>query len=632
MYRLNPFALPSETNGRFSLLILGALVLTFVLARAVVIGGLNLEPAFSADIAEVTSLQQFQLVTAEYLRYLFVLLCSTTIPIVLLFVGAGAVYRQHVGRLIWRQKLQPWPTAKDQKFQQAFSDSARSLGLSQTPQIYTPENSRDMSGQAFGVPPKYAVVLGGRMPLMLRKRPQVFRAIVAHELAHIVNGDIQRTYFTQALWLLTIIFVLMPLTLSWIIQILGAIFTGFTAPETGFVITVSVILSIVTQFIAFVLVFSLARSSVLRIREEYADWRAAIAGNEQSLLAILEAAPKPNLLTWLTFPWWLHPLNATRIKTLKNVTNLFKLRFDLPIVAGFLLGMTLVLSETLGLTFVYTSAAGWSTASRAAINQFMETSGPIRIGLALVFIPLIIGSLIAPFILTGVIGIRSIGVQLQRHALGRLAMLPEQRKLSLRLPISALLFTISIGAGILLLPFNPLTAPILDFLLVISAFPAVLFQYVAEQILWVISFTGLMWVWFVLCQLWSRWSLGRHQGEEGPGFKRSALNWVQALTLGLLLLSMLLGQSLVSRNIVGFGFQGASTVALVIMIGSLLLSAGLSVGYSLVLLVGSGFNQPLTCKACQTPSKHRVAVGQFCDACGEPLARWLYVQLDEPPV
>lgn len=627
MYRLNPFALPPETNGRFRLLVIAALIVIFITGQALALGPLQLEPASGSE-TEFMGAVELQQLLQDYVPFTMALLCLALGPGLVALLVSQIVYRRHAQRLQRRLSLEPLPTGKDTRFDQEMAQLTAALGLKRSPQIYIPKSSKGTEGQAFGLPPNYAMLLGGRMRLLLRKRPERFRAIVLHEMAHIVNGDIRRTYFTQALWLLTTFLILIPFMAFWVGASTLDVLRNLATLDVGlFMVELSLLVGVAFKFALLVLIFSLTRSSILRIREEYADWRAALHGGEQGLRQILEQTPKPRVLSILAAPWRLHPRAESRLKTLSTEQRLFTLRFDLPIITGFLIGFALVISEQIGFRFIFPVSVVWSSLARISIQEFMAASGPIRAGLALVFIPTLIGMFLLPFALVSYIGAQSIGVQLQRHAIGQLTLPKPTKKPSLRLAISATLFVVSVGFGLALVPFNPTIPIVADTLQTITTRPFVMVQIVVDQLIWMLVFLVVLGLWFGIGQVWSRWVLGRHQGESTPRLKRTILTLVQSVTLTLLLYPMLIGQALVYRQITSSGLAAAPVGGLLIIV--LLVSTSAAIGgvYTLAVWLANGFNRPLICTACQAQTAHRIAVGHFCHECGEPLAPWAYVYL-----
>lgn len=214
--RLNPFAFPPETNVRFTLLVVAALLLAVNLGNSLVavteIAGtpdayeLSVEPGdyrkYSPDdFANVgRALRQSVLTLA--------LPGSLMLGVLLL---ANAVFRGHPDRIRRRKQLQPITPGDDPKLFEALQQLAAISGVSPLPSIEVGAKSRAPDGQAFGLRRHYALRLGGRLRLLLRKAPQSFRAIVLHELAHIANRDVVRTYFAQALWVAVVILGIVPM-------------------------------------------------------------------------------------------------------------------------------------------------------------------------------------------------------------------------------------------------------------------------------------------------------------------------------------------------------------------------------------------------------------------------------------
>src|SRR5262249_56113988 len=56
------------------------------------------------------------------------------------------------------------------------------------------------TGLAFGLPGRRFVAISGGLATKLWTDPGVFRAVVLHELAHLRNGDVDKTYATVAVW------------------------------------------------------------------------------------------------------------------------------------------------------------------------------------------------------------------------------------------------------------------------------------------------------------------------------------------------------------------------------------------------------------------------------------------------
>jgi Zn-dependent protease with chaperone function len=98
-----------------------------------------------------------------------------------------------------------------------------------------------------------------------------FRVVILHKLAHLRNGDVNKAYFTWAIWWALVVAVLLPSLLK------ELRFPDDNLAGTAFVLTVLVYLT---------------RNAVLRAREFYADARAsAWDGRTGALSRVLETLP-----------------------------------------------------------------------------------------------------------------------------------------------------------------------------------------------------------------------------------------------------------------------------------------------------------------------------------------------------
>jgi Zn-dependent protease with chaperone function len=102
---------------------------------------------------------------------------------------------------------------KDQAVQQAVDQLASHVGVVPVPVIEMPHGLQGTSGQAFGLGKRFSIRLDGGLRVWRRTKPDLFRAVVFHELAHIANQDVWRSYFSDALWRAILIWSLAPLIL-----------------------------------------------------------------------------------------------------------------------------------------------------------------------------------------------------------------------------------------------------------------------------------------------------------------------------------------------------------------------------------------------------------------------------------
>src|SRR5439155_7766392 len=114
-------------------------------------------------------------------------------------------------------------------------------------------------GLAFGRLGRYYVALtGGLVTQFYTDRP-AFRARLLHELAHLKNADVDKTYFSVAILPAFLVTAFLPFA---VVAVLGPVL------ELSFSTTLSVaVLSVLVILI---------RNSVIRAREYYADVRASV--------------------------------------------------------------------------------------------------------------------------------------------------------------------------------------------------------------------------------------------------------------------------------------------------------------------------------------------------------------------
>ncbi len=268
--RLQVCALPSATAARFALLLVTALgTVLFLYAEAYTSlatrsgrldqttarCGLLAQATFPTDsLSSITYQVQCQL--ADQRDRLLWLAAGP----LLLFVGAWVVYRLWPGWRIRWERLRPM--AADDGGDAAASQRLASLvarceraGLPRLPTLLERPRSR-RNGSAFGCAGRYAIALD--LGLLIKPGPDgaILNAVLDHELAHLQNNDVDKTYFAVALW-----WVALPVSLAPLAVILLA------APSR--------VIEIGWRAVALLVAVYLAHVAVLRSREHYADIRAS---------------------------------------------------------------------------------------------------------------------------------------------------------------------------------------------------------------------------------------------------------------------------------------------------------------------------------------------------------------------
>jgi Zn-dependent protease with chaperone function len=180
-------------------------------------------------------------------------------------------------------------------------------GLERAPQfVWNPLNPSP-GGLAFGRPGRYYVALsGGLVTTFYTDRP-AFRAVVLHELAHLRNRDVAKTYFTVSIWWAFVLVSVLPFLVSLVDEDANTVF------DLGW------------RLVALTAFVYLTRNAVLRAREVYADVRASTSEGVTPALTRLLGAMRAPTRPWLNRLVGLHPSPAARLGALEDTRGLFSL-------------------------------------------------------------------------------------------------------------------------------------------------------------------------------------------------------------------------------------------------------------------------------------------------------------------
>lgn len=620
--RLNPFAFPSETNVRFTLLVVTALGTAY---------GIGL---YVGQIAGVLKVPEWNSSWIVYLLF-FALPSSLVLSVLILAI---ALYRSYPNRIRRAKNLKTIVEGDDPQFVDMVHVLVRVSGISPSPSIELGRESQSVDGQAFGLRNRYALRLGRGLRLLLRKKPAEFKAIVLHELGHVANQDITRTYFAQAIW---VAFVALPMTVV-TISVIHNFIAGFVEKLSGGLEREEIIriitLNIPTTFI-FLFQFGVTlafvasmRASILRVREIYADWRVSLWGGRDALVDILRINRSRDGIPSWTRLWRLHPTSQERLDALENPERLFRVNVGVSFFVGFLLGyladsltsiglslaqlvlrisgLRLELLETI-IPFLSVTTNNNSLVF-SIVSMLIDTS--FYAMLALILIIMIASGIVLPYLLLG-----TLGLEVQREAIADMAA-NKQRFISyLKLWIPAALISIGYQVGILLVPLGLLA--LLPDLINIRGFTIFAMMLIQTGVMMCLIWLGLVYIRFFAKRM-----LGIHTGSSPSHRARRLLTFFTSVWLLIFFLPVLLGYyDLLNvangQTIIFSRWAGALTVV----------SLGILSQYIIVfaitwLLVQAYrlFRKP-HCPSCNQITKKRYAVGQVCEHCGQNLAPWLFV-------
>lgn len=640
--RLNPLAFPAETNIRFALFMVAAVMLACNLS---VFLNYIVLPEQSITLAEPLELPSLDTPTDEFVAQiqteLFKLieaaLRGLLFPVglfLIMAIAAVVIYRTHPTRIRRHKGLVPLAPDKDQRFMQEIQQMAQRTGISPVPTVELGKGLKSQNGQTFGLRSNYILRLDGGLRLLLRKAPDIFRAVVLHELAHIANRDIGRTYFTRALWTAVIIVALVPLVLGlgylfFDSVILRPLLKGFDSLDLRQLVLIKlpVVFMFDLQVGATLAIIYLIQASILRVRETYADWRAALWGAEQGLTRILtmnitkeqRAKEKDNM-------WRLHPSARRRLDQLQNPAGLFQLSWDLPFIVGLLLAfvwsgtviVVLPLAVSLGSGLL---ALGGSLTYLADQNDSVFLIYLAYFSLWLMTIVTIL-ALVVPVLGLGYLIAGTVGLQVQRQAVADLVASPQGCGGYMRLLISAALIALGLEAGFLMAPlalFSPLGAIMgqtaNDLLLLFLIFP------------WLLTATGLMWACLIYLRYFARQLLGFHIGPKPPTRQRIFLTLAASGLFWLMILPLVAGRFAIIYNFEATTQQFLINAAGFTLVLALILYTIIFGGTWLIIRLWRLAHRR-RCPTCQHILAANLTAVDTCEQCHQILSPWLLIEQD----
>lgn len=562
--RLNPFAFPVETDARFRLLLASAVALTFAMSFILL--------EFTGWIGPIGTL---------------FLLWGLTVYF----------YRQHPAQIRRQKGLVPADAQKDAALLSAVTQLATDAGVAPLPQIELgPQKNQD--GQAFGFAAQPILRLGGGLHFLRLKKPAFFQAIVVHELAHLLNRDVQRTYWSQALWQAFLVVICLLAPLHWLFFFLGSIDSGlwliFAIP-----VALAMTLLIGIQIGLIILLVTFIRRGVLHVREYYADWRAAVCGAEAGMLEILQQPrAEPTRSRWQRLMRF-HPSVAGRYAVLINPAPLFRVNRELPFTAGILTGVLFTGTLTLLLWFYF-------------VIDARSTPFSLLTGLAIL---ISLGSL---FFFVGLL-IDTVGLQVMRESIADLAYNQRGFNRYMRLLMPALLMAIGFQLGPILVPDDSFTAarPQPQIESSLAQMLGLFNEFLVTQLLLGIALTFVNWIGLAMMRSLAQSALQRASDVVtfGRQLQRVLLGprlWFCAMYLLVLSFPLLQNEKLTLQE-----GQWIAVIALIVSAFVLI-----SIGLGLVIHRISGNPH---CPKCGEKIDSKLIFTSGCRVCSYDSVSWLFV-------
>ena len=313
MRALRPGALPTDTSLRFLLLLAGVTAATLYLFgslwflfrgqlfSAAVVRCADVSGELAAAIgtaAEQLGVEQ-QCRSAVSREQALVQLAGSAVVLLAAYLG----YRLWPAVMQRRGHLVP----ADPQDARALLDEVAALSaeaeVDPAPEVRLDAANPAVAGFAYGAgrPPRLGLTGGLVVSQVLD--PPAFRAVVRHELGHVAERDVPWTYYAAALWWSFLALAVLPVAVM------------FAARDPGYLLRLG------WRTLALAALVALTVTALLRVREAYADARAAQWGSGPDLDRLLAGAAqarsrRPRMLRT-------HPSNTSRRAALADPDLLF---------------------------------------------------------------------------------------------------------------------------------------------------------------------------------------------------------------------------------------------------------------------------------------------------------------------
>jgi Zn-dependent protease with chaperone function len=356
--RLNPFVYISETDIRFYLLVLIGIImpslwaLTFGIVIFSVMGGAEIIPLFQ--------------------RLLIILLTFSFIPFLIYWI-----YKRFPRKIIKKLELREFNKIDHceyiEKLHGNYLSNLKLPTLMYRPSAFMRDKSEAYpTGFTFGTKNHMYIVMSGGLIKKFRNDINSFKSIFLHEMAHIANGDVEKTYLAASTWKSLFFTLSIPIgifLLYSIYTISRMLFFGILAGlSMDYIISrinpggaLLLFGGVILYFLIFLGIVNVLRKQIIRLREFYAD--AKVLEWEESpeeLVKTLEECGGEQYSRFQILTKF-HPNVNERIEVLKKNLSLFVPSLWVAFAIGFFYDLIEFYSQIFKL-FIF-SDTFWAAAS-----------------------------------------------------------------------------------------------------------------------------------------------------------------------------------------------------------------------------------------------------------------------------
>lgn len=582
-FRLRLDAFSPETDALFILLILSTLMQASIVGNVLsqLLGMGN--PLDSLDPA----VQGATVIVA------FLPIVCLSFAVMTVVLGAAFVfYKRHPSKIRLQKKIFP-VTEKDEKLKEKIYQLADQVNIP-LPQIEMEPHGRHVAGgQVFGTISPYSIRLEGGLRTWLKIKPDMFKAVVLHEFAHIANRDIARSYYSQGVWQSALTFLVIPFllliggllikaTLLGVIE--GNLWNRLFDAVPGATL-------LFMEFGGMLAVTFAIWARLLRSREFYADWRAALWGAMKGLKRIFQEQIERREKQHSKFSLFrLHPTAQERLDVLKHPEILFKVSRIFSALVGVLLAYLLS-----GFFYVVFSLF-------LVVQEIVQAYLP-----RFVWFGVLIGFVVLMFSAITWLIARTLGVQIQKQAMLEMVSGKRGPVEYLKLFLPALFCVGGMEFGFLVAPFSLLA-------------PRSVNTWLVEIFLSLPALVLVTWFYFSYVRFVSVRVLGNAIGNKRLLSMKHVTDLLTSAWLWFLFIPPLFSAKFVTES----NFALMVPVFLGVLIGVTILGfVAVGITWGFVNLIVNRY--PPICPICRKLIRNHSSSIVVCEYCGTHLREWLFV-------
>lgn len=509
-------------------------------------------------------------------------------------------YLRHPSEIRRRRRIDPL-TEKDSEIQEHVNKIAFRVVVP-PPKVEMPlQGLKGADAQAFGVGNEQTIALDGGFRILRKTKPMVFNALLHHELAHFANKDIGRSYFSDALWRSIRWMLVFPFLLAMMVHMITRFFFGIANRDLFefFSFSIPIAVSLFLQWIVVIYISGMIWSRLLRIRESYADWRAAIWGAQSGLKEILQEEMEKDRPKQRFTLWKFHPDAKQRLDALEHPEILFRLSPIFVFLAGLLLslifaGLFFSLAAFLAFGGIIQSIRDVSTGVLYWLTRGIWWLGFVSL------ILLVFGSI--AWLVNGILL-----PQIQKQVV--LDLVNKQRGWIqyIKIGIPALILIGGLELGFLLTPFGPFAR--MDILSFLGEF------FIIGPVLVIVAWWYLIYIRFIALRI-----LATQIGRDFSVWRSRFMTIVSGLWIFLFFVPGIILSRLVDRSLPEtFIYLNLIWLAFTAVLSPI----AFALSWAVIKLFFD--NQPKKCPHCGKTTGYSEPAIELCEHCGGMLGEWLFV-------